>query len=54
MGHLGDGQMKKWNDKVLLLPGKGQTPQIYRTWYKRLSLGNVQTCDGIFETMFKL
>jgi hypothetical protein len=25
-GPLGDGQMKKQNSKVLLLPGKSQTP----------------------------
>ncbi len=28
-------------------------PSINRTRYKRLSLGDVQTCDGILETTWK-
>jgi hypothetical protein len=53
-GVHGGGQMKKWN-KVHLLPrkGQGETP-INKIGYKRLSLGNVQTHDGIFETTHKL
>jgi hypothetical protein len=52
MGHL---VMDKWKNKTtkFYYCQEKTKPQIYRTWYKRLSLGNVQTCDGIFETMCK-
>ncbi len=44
------GQMHKWKNKIHILPKNAKAnPPINRTRYKRLSLGDVQTCNGIFE-----
>jgi hypothetical protein len=52
MGHLVMDKWKNETTKFCYCQEKAK-PQIYKTWYKILSLGNVQTRDGIFETMRK-
>ncbi len=48
------GQMKKQKKGPSFCKEKAKVkPPINITRYKRLSLGDVQTCDGILETMCK-
>jgi len=55
MGYLVVGKCKDKRTKSIYCQEKAKVkPIINKTRYKRLSLGNVQTCDGIFEITHKL